>query len=117
MHYLKEVFADVNHCLLDCCNSIAVGSSNYKGNYSLPTTLEGNANEQGCTYSGRTSSAIASAQCQRNMEIGPSYDALNVTSCKAKYQTTNDLDNLNEVKKISFYSVRDNFILDLTEKR
>ena len=51
------------------------------------------------------------------MEIGPSYDALNVTSCKAKYQTTNDLDNLNEVKKISFYSVRGNFILDLTEKR
>lgn len=117
MHYLKEVFTDVNNCLLDCCNSIAVGNSNYKGNYTLPTTLEGNANEQGCTYSGRTSSAIASAQCQRNMEIGPSYDALNVTSCKAKYQTTNDLDNLNEVKKISFYSVRDNFTLDLTDKR
>ena len=43
------------------------------------------------------------------MEIGPSYGALNVTSCKAKYKTTNDLD-----ENISFYVVKDNFILDLT---
>ena len=91
------------HCFLDCCNSIAVGSSNYKGNYILPTTLEGNVNEQGCTYSGKTSSAIASAQCQRNMESGPSFNVLNVTSCQAKYNTTNDLDNLNEVKISAFF--------------
>ena len=109
MHYLQEVFIDsrkylqiINNYLLDCCNSIAIGNSNYKGNYTLPTALEGNTNEQGCTYSGKTLSAIASTQCQRNMEIGPSYDALNVTSCKAKFQTTNDLDNLNEVKKSVF---------------
>ena len=57
---------------------------------------------QDCTYSGKTSSTRASAQCQRNMESGPSYDALNVTSCKAKYQTTNALDNLNEVNKSVF---------------
>ena len=48
------------------------------------------------------------------MEIGPSYGALNVTSCKAKYNTTNDLDKLKEVKNISFYVVKDNFIFDLT---
>ena len=101
----------VNHCLLDCCNSIAVGNFNYKGNYILSATLEGNVNEQRCTYSGnKTASAIASAHCQRNVETGPSYTALNVTSCQAKYKTTNDLDNLNEVKKISFYSVRNNLI-------
>ena len=32
------------------------------------------------------------------MQTGPLYDVLNVSSCQAKYKTTNDLDKLNQVK-------------------
>ena len=37
------------------------------------------------------------------MEVGPSYDSLNVKSCKAKYETTRVLDNLNEVRIFTLY--------------
>lgn len=34
------------------------------------------------------------------MEVGPYYDSLNVNSCRAKYKTTQALDQLNEVKTL-----------------
>ena len=36
------------------------------------------------------------------MEVGPSYNSLNVGSCKAKYETTKILDNLTEVRAFIF---------------
>ena len=98
----------VNHCLLDCCNSTDAGNSEFKGSYAFPTALAGNVNEQDCVYSGKTATSKAFSTCQTNMEVGPSYDSLNVKSCKAlqvqeifanlaKYKATQILDNLNEV--------------------
>ena len=40
------------------------------------------------------------------METGPTYGLLNVTLCPAKYQTTNDLENLNQVELYHFVSKR-----------
>ena len=42
------------------------------------------------------------------MEVGPSYNSPNLNSCKAKYEATRVLDNLNEVRILNFdvYSVR-----------
>ena len=87
----------VNHCLLDCCNSTDAGNSEFKGSYAFPTALAGNVNEQDCVYSGKTATSKAFSTCQTNMEVCPSYDSLNVKSCKAKYKATQILDNLNEV--------------------
>lgn len=36
------------------------------------------------------------------METGTTYGLLNVTSCPAKYQTTNDLEKLNQVELFYF---------------
>ena len=94
----------LNHCLLDCCNPTSAGNSEFKGSYSLPAALAGNVNEQDCEYSGKTTAVKAFAKCQTNMEVGPSYDSLNVNSCKAKYKTTQILDKLNEV--ITFIFIR-----------
>ena len=43
------------------------------------------------------SSNNAVVNCEPNMETGPTYGLLNVTSCQAKYQTTNDLEKLDKV--------------------
>ena len=92
----------MNHCHLDCCKSTVNGRSEFKGRYNFPTVLAGNVIEQDCTYSGKTSTAKAFAACQINMEFGPSYDVLNVDSCQAKCNTTKALDNLNQVKQMTF---------------
>ena len=92
----------VNHCLLDCCNPTTAGNSEFKGSYNLPAALAGNVNEQDCKYSGKTTAVKAFATCQTNMEVGPSYNSLNVNSCKAKHATTQILDNLNDVRIFSF---------------
>ena len=38
------------------------------------------------------SSSNAVVICEPNMETGPTYGSLNVTSCPAKYQTTNKVE-------------------------
>ena len=93
----------VNYCLLDCCNSTAAGNPEFKGNYTFPTALARNVTEKDCEYSGKTKNVKAFSTCQTNMEVGPSYDSLNVKSCKAKYETTRVLDNLNEVRIFTLY--------------
>ena len=37
------------------------------------------------------------------METGPTYGLLNVSLCPAKYQTTNDLEELNQVELFYFF--------------
>ena len=44
------------------------------------------------------SSNNAVVNCETNMETGPTYGLLNVTSCPAKYRTTNDLEKLDKVE-------------------
>ena len=87
---------------LDCCKTTAIGKSNFKGRYIFPTALAGNISENNCKYSGKTTFVKVFASCQTNMEFGPSYDTWNFSSCRAKYKTTQDLDKLNEVKKLIF---------------
>ena len=40
------------------------------------------------------------------METGPTYSLLNVTLCPAKYQTTNDLEKLNQVELFYFVLIK-----------
>ena len=101
MQYSRGVLIHVvNHCHLDCCNSTTAGNSEFKGNYIFPIALAGDVIEQNCTYSGKTATATAFTACKINMEVGPSYDTLNVKSCQAKYNSTQVLDNLNEVENL-----------------
>ena len=50
------------------------------------------------------SSNNAIVNCVPNMETGPTYGLVNVASCPAKYQTTNDLENLDKVELCCFVS-------------
>ena len=87
------------HSVLDCCNAKNDGSNEYKGNYTFPKALVGSNNSQTCRYGGSSvSSNNAVVNCEPNMETGPTYGLLNVTSCPAKYQTTNDLEKLDKVE-------------------
>ena len=89
--------------MLDCCNPKNEGSDEYKGSYAFPKALAGLNKSETCKYGG--SSAIlnkAVVNCEPNMETGPTYSLLNVTLCPAKYQTTNDLEKLNQVELFYF---------------
>ena len=91
--------------ILGCCNPKSDGSNDYKGNYTFPKALAGSSNSQTCKYSGSSvSSSNAVVICEPNMETGPTYGSLNVTSCPAKYQTTNDLEKLDKVELCYFGS-------------
>ena len=89
--------------MLDCCNPKNEGSDEYKGSYAFPKALAGLNKSETWKYGG--SSAIlnkAVVNCEPNMETGPTYSLLNVTLCPAKYQTTNDLEKLNQVELFYF---------------
>ena len=61
--------------------------------------LAGFSNSQNCTYSDNaTFPSDAVVNCVPNMETGPVYDSLNVALCPAKYQTTKDLEQLDQVE-------------------
>ena len=49
------------------------------------------------------SSSNAVVNCEPNMETGATYGLLNVTSCPAKYQTTNDLEELEKVEYVNLF--------------
>ena len=89
--------------ILDCCNPKNDGSNEYKGNYTFLKALAGSNNSQTCKYGGSASSD-AVVNCEANMETGPTYGSLNVKLCPAKYQTTNDLEKLDEVELCHFVS-------------
>ena len=92
---------------LDCCNPENGGSNEYKGSYTFPKALAGSNSTQTCKYSGSSElSSDAVVYCEPNMETGPTYGLLNVTLCPAKYQTTNDLEKLNQVELCYFVSER-----------
>ena len=93
-----QIFSHFNS-ILDCCTPKNDGSNEYKGNYTFPKALAGSNNSQTCIYGGSSvSSNNAVVNCEPNMETGPTYGLLNVTSCPAKYQTTNDLEKLDKVE-------------------
>ena len=99
---LQNIFKSFNS-ILDCCNPKNDGSNEYKGNYTFPKALAGFNNSQTCKYGG-SSSSDAVINCEANMETGPTYGLVNVTLCPAKYQTTNDLEKLDQVELCHFVS-------------
>ena len=101
---MPEHFQDFNS-ILDCCNPKNDGSNEYKGKYTFPKALAGSNNSQTCKYGGSSNtSSDAVVNCEPNMETGPTYGLLNVTLCPAKYQTTDDLEKLNQVELCCFVS-------------
>ena len=75
------------------------GNDEYKGKYTFPKVLAGVTSTLNCTYTNNfTFSNSAFATCIPNLEIGPSYNSVNTTFCPAKYNTTNILEKINEVK-------------------
>lgn len=87
-----------NNITLDCCNSTTDGADNYKGKYKFGKALAGKREIQNCAYIGSSnSSSGAFVNCIPDLEDGPSYGSLNVTSCQAKYKTTKELEKLQEV--------------------
>ena len=84
---------------LDCCNLVVDGTAEYKGKYTFSKVLAGVTSTQNCTYTNNfTFLNRAFATCVPNLETGPSYNSLNATFCPAKYNTTNILEKINEVK-------------------
>lgn len=83
---------------LDCCNSKIDGADDYKGKYKFETALAGKRGIQNCAYnSSSNSSSSAFVKCIPDLEAGPFFGSLNVTSCQAKYTTTVELENLEQV--------------------
>ena len=75
-----------------------------KAKYTFPKALAGSENLQTCKYGGSSvSSSNAVVNCEPNMETGATYGLLNVTSCPAKYQTTNDLEELEKVEYVNLF--------------
>ena len=98
--------------ILDCCSPKNVGSNEYKGNYMFQKALAGSNNSRTCKYGGSTTlSSNAVINCEPNMETGPTYGILNVTSCPAKYQTTNNLEKFNKVELCYFVSEKNTNII------
>ena len=88
----------MNNITLDCCNSKIDGADDYKGKYKFEKALAGKREIQNCAYnSSSNSSGSAFVNCIPDLEDGPSYDSLNVTSCQAKYKTTVQLEKLEQV--------------------
>lgn len=93
--YLQALLSNFT---LDCCSSKSDGTNDYKGKYWFPKALAGRINLQNCIHdSNKTPPRSASVRCIPNMESGPYYGPINLTLCKAKYNITNDLENLEGV--------------------
>ena len=77
------------------------GTDEYKGKYRFSKVLTGVTSTLNCTYTNNsTFSNSAFAACIPNLETGPSYNSLNTTFCSAKYNATNILEKMNEVKTL-----------------
>ena len=62
-------------------------------------SLAGFRKSKNCTYSDNAAfPSDAFINCVPNMETGPVYGSLNVMLCPAKYQTTKDLEKLDQVE-------------------
>ena len=78
----------MQNLILDCCTSKIYG-----------TALIGEGRMQTCTYnSSSKSSSSVFVKCIPDLEDGPSYSSLNLTSCQAKYNITGELGKLKQVR-------------------
>ena len=93
-------FANVlQNFVLDCCTSKIYGTANYKGKYKFSKALAGERRIQNCTYnSSSKSSSNVFVKCIPDLEDGPSYSSLNLTSCQTKYKITGELAKVEQVR-------------------
>ena len=98
--YFMYKFANVlQNFILDCCTSKIYGTPNFKGKYKFAKALAGERRIQNCIYnSSSKSSRTAFVKCIPDLEVGPSYSSLNLTSCQAKYKITGELGKLEQVR-------------------
>lgn len=102
--YLRWTFLNVVISItLDCCSSKTDGTYDYKGMYKFAKSLAGKREMKNCIYNNSSnSSSSAFVNCIPDLEFGPSYGSLNVTSCQAKYKTTVKLEKLDQVGNIGY---------------
>ena len=71
-----------------------------------------------CMYNGSSnSSSGAFVNCIPDLEDGPSYGSLNVTSCRTKYKTTEELGKLQQVTLPTVDLFLKNTVMRIMNKR